>query len=100
MGRRVPCSLLNPNPVGQIVLLNNRKSLVILVGNKTREGAIKALVEGRGWDVPPTSDRSEFLRLNRLVGGLTKVFFSIIDGHCKEKRIKERRKRIKEELRA
>lgn len=46
---RAPSGLLNPYPVGQIILLSYKKPLIIFVGNQTRKGAvIKTTMKSKG----------------------------------------------------
>jgi len=96
--RRISCGLLDSNPVGQMIFLSDREPLVILMGDGTREGAIKAVVKSSGWDSPSLSDWSELSGLLRLSAGLTKVFFGVGDSHSKGKQFAERRKRIGKKL--
>jgi len=46
--RRAPSGLLNPYPVGQIILLSDKKPLLIFVGNQTRKGAINTTMKSKG----------------------------------------------------
>jgi len=81
-----------------MIFLSDREPLVILMGDGTREGAIKAAVKSSGWDSPSLSDWLELSGLLRLSAGLTRVFFGVGDSHSKGKQFAERRKRIGKKL--
>jgi len=56
VGKRTPCSLLDLDPVSQMVFLSDKEPLVVLKGNRTRKGAMETAVKSGRGDDPFLSD--------------------------------------------
>jgi len=67
-----------------MAFLNNRKPLLVFVGDGTREGAVKLAVKGSWGDGLSLSDRAESSGLLRFIAGFTEVFLSVGDSHSND----------------